>query len=68
MEWKPIESAPVANNKKMFVVIAIDAKIPDLEKKYTSDPYCVWRGKNGEFVRWPHDFQPTHWCELPEIT
>lgn len=57
MEWQPIETAP--DDKKMFVVIGV-------WDKYVTDPYCVWKGRGGEFVRWPHKKQPTHWMPLPE--
>jgi hypothetical protein len=66
MNWKPIETAPKdSSSKKMFVVIAFNAKIRS-DYHYDSDPYCVWRGFRGEFVRWPHVFEPTHWVPLPE--
>lgn len=64
-EWLPIESAP-KNRKRMFVVRAID-QLTGLVggHRYTSDPYCVW-SENGKFIRWPHDFPPTHWTDLPD--
>ena len=62
--WKYIESAP-SNTKKMFVVCAFDV-ILDSGSKYTSDPVTTW-AENGKFPRWKHDFEPTHWVELPEF-
>ena len=55
MEWQPIETAP--EGKTMFVAISI-------RKDYISDPWCVWY-ENGDFIRWPHKFNPTHWMPLP---
>ena len=62
MYWHPIETAP-KDTKKMFVVKACNIKHHGI-CNYTSDPYCVWY-ENGAFVRWPHEFQPTHWFDLP---
>jgi hypothetical protein len=64
--WLPIDTAPT-DGRQMFVVrtIAI-TPFPNSRSLYTSDPWCVWRGSDGSFVRWPHDFQPTHWVPLPE--
>lgn len=65
MFWNKIDSAPTSS-RKMFVVIAKDVvPFKGSTTKYTSDPYCVWFD-NGKFVRWPHEFQPTHWALLPE--
>lgn len=67
VEWQPIEKLParMKNTKEMFVVKAIDANITigDLERTYTSDPWCVWT-EQGKFIRWPHTFAPTHWKRL----
>lgn len=63
--WQPIETAPKAN-RDIFVVQAFD--VTDLNcgvRRYTSDPYCVWPGYTGGWVRWPHPFRPTHWVKLP---
>jgi hypothetical protein len=66
MEWMPIGSAP-PDGKEMFVVIACGVKpFPNSRSTYTSDPWCVWRDKDGSYARWPHDFNPTHWMPLPE--
>lgn len=59
--WHPIETAP-RHTKQMFVVQAFDVLVRG--HKYTTDPYCVWAEK-AEFVRWPHQFDPTHWMPLP---
>lgn len=66
MNWKPIETAP-QEDKTIFVVKGFNVCNGFTgSKPYTSDPYCVWPDGNGGFARWPHKFQPTHWCELPE--
>ena len=62
-KWQPIDTAPKDNGRKIFVVKAFDVLLSG--RKYTSDPYCVWRDKD-EFVRWPHKFDPTHWMPLPD--
>jgi hypothetical protein len=61
-EWQPIETAPKEYTKEMFVVIAIGAN----GGKYNTDPYCVWYD-DGDFIRWPHSFKPTHWMPLPPV-
>ncbi|MCL6470122.1 MAG: hypothetical protein I4O48_17655 [Ralstonia sp.] len=58
-QWQPIETAP-KECKTMFVAIGV---WPD--RKYTTDPYCVWHERNHGFVRWPHPRPPTHWMPLP---
>ena len=66
--WQPIEDLPAKfkTSREMFVVKAIKVNFENV-KSYTSDPYCVWYDKhNGNFLRWPHPFKPTHFCELPE--
>lgn len=63
--WMPIESAP-KEGREMFVVKAFDVTYPECGvRRYTSDPYCVWPGDDGGWVRWPHPFPPTHWMGLP---
>lgn len=64
MQWKSIKEAPVS--RKMIVVKAIGVKPhPAATFLYDTDPYCVWQDAEGVFERWPHDFPPTHFCELP---
>jgi len=66
--WSKIENLPdiYKETKRMFVVIGIG--IPrGTTNNYTTDPYCVWRNEDGTFERWPHDFQPTHFYELPLV-
>lgn len=69
-QWKPINELPeyLKETRRMFVVKAIDVApmeaVPDY--RYNSDPWCVWFDGNGGFVRWPHKYPPTHFCELPE--
>lgn len=65
--WLKIENLPDYYKTKptMFVVKAFDVlPMQNSIYKYTSDPYCVWL-ENGEYVRWPHPFPPTHYLELP---
>ncbi len=65
--WLPIDTAPCMScPNKMFVVIGIDIKVTETSPPYTTDPWCVWREKNGSFTRWPHPFPPTHWAPLPD--
>lgn len=61
-EWQPIETAP-SEGRELFVVRAFNVRVGDV--LYTSDPWCVWRCRDGGFARWPHEFAPTHWCLLP---
>lgn len=67
MKWLPIEDIPVGMGRKMFVVKAVGitpiSTMPDY--KYTTGPWCVFMD-DGEFVRWPHQYAPTHFCLLPE--
>lgn len=70
--WKPITELPELYNetKRMFVVCA---KVTEKSQwgasyaciGYITDPYCVWRNKDGSYARWPHPFEPTHFYELP---
>jgi hypothetical protein len=61
----PIETAPTVG-RGMFVVKAFRVRNGFTGgHEYTSDPWCVWRQEDGDFARWPHKFQPTHWCPLP---
>jgi len=65
MNWEPISTAPKEWKPfEMFVVIGINVKL-STSPPYTTDPYCVWRNLDESFARWPHSFEPTHWCPLP---
>lgn len=66
MNWQPIEAYP-KNDRKMRVVkaFAMPYGPSHAELTYNTDPYCVWY-QDGVFVRWPHSFPPTHYCEVPE--
>ena len=67
VSWRPIETAPKGRDPwSMFVVIAMNIIPYQSSVPYTSDPYCVWRQADGTFARWPHYFEPTHWCPLPD--
>lgn len=63
-EWKPIATAP-RNQKEMFIVKGLDVDMKGFS--YTTDPWAVWADE-GNFVRWPHAFSPTHWMPLPELS
>ena len=65
-EWMPIETAPNAEQRDMFVVRAFNVSNEFTGgRNYTSDAWCVWRDIYGGFSRWPHKFAPTHWTALP---
>lgn len=68
MFWLKIENLPDhwKTDRGMFVVKAFDV-FPNNQSpmKYTTDPYCVWM-EDGEFIRWPHSFPPTHYMVLAE--
>ena len=62
--WQPIETAPIGET--LFVVIGVTKGNGFTgDKPYTTDPFCVWQEKPGEFRRWPHRWMPTHWMPLP---
>ena len=63
--WLPIEQAP-KGCRTMFVVRGFNVTNENCHvRNYTTDPYCVWPGKDGGWVRWPHPFPPTHYMPLP---
>lgn len=64
--WKKITKGSLKQFKRneMFVVKAINVEW-DTGKPYTSDPYCTWINDFAIYARWPHPFDPTHYCELP---
>lgn len=70
-QWLPIETLLIdqlLDSKEMFVVRGFNiegvASFP-----YKTDAYAVWlepdRDHQYKFVRWPHNFRPTHWAPLP---
>ncbi len=59
MDWRSIDTAP-KNSGRQFLVIGVNV----MGGTYTTDLHCVWT-RNGEFVRWPHKFPPTHWMPIP---
>lgn len=62
--WLPIETAP-RNQMEMFIVRGFNTRIGmGAYAGYTTDAYAVWADE-GNFVRWPHPFRPTHWMPLP---
>lgn len=66
--WQKIEFLPELynNSKRMFVVKGVGLPLGS-SRNYNTDPYCVWKtpGDN-RYVRWPFDYPPTHFMELPE--
>ena len=69
LEWKPISTAPEKPDRsKPFVAVAIKNYKTITLFSYTSDPCIVWRAADGAIEGWEHDFNPTHWCELPPTT
>lgn len=66
--WKKIENIPyqLITGNKMIVVKAINIKPHEgFNGLYTSDPYCVWIQRDGTLARWPHEYKPTHYMEIP---
>lgn len=65
MKWIPIEQVKEhITNRAMFVVIGFDVDV-GCRIPYTTDPYCVWLEGGRVCGRWPHTYQPTHFCVLP---
>ena len=62
MKWIPINELDV-KHAQMFTVIALDVSFGNV-KNYNSDPYCVWK-EGDKYIRWPHEFEPTHFVYLP---
>ena len=56
-QWLPIEKAPKHIKPMILVRAYLDG--------YTTDPYAVF-WCDGEWNRWPHDFEPTHFMYIPE--
>lgn len=54
--WKRVEEE-LPESRKLVLLVSVR---PD----YTTDYYCGWVSR-GEWVRWPHQFPPTHWQPLP---
>ena len=62
-EWISLkEKMPEFKKIVVFKAFDVDVGVGSL---YTTDPYCGWI-QGQEFVRWPHQFPPTHYAELPE--
>lgn len=65
--WQEIEFLPedYNNSKRMFVVKGVGLPLGSL-KNYDTDPYCVWK-MSGEdhYARWPFEYPPTHFMEIP---
>lgn len=66
MEWRPIDELNI-KGMTMFLVIGVFDQFDQNDKyKYITDPYCVWK-EGDDFMRWPHDKKPTHFCYIPEF-
>ena len=62
-EWIDIKENPPEENE-MVVFKAFNVEFHNVTS-YTTYPYCGW--VEGEmFVRWPHEFPPTHYFRLPK--
>lgn len=61
--WKSISEYGIPPEHKMCVFIAKDVKYCNDQLTYNTDPWCGWY-RNGEYVRWPHKFNPTHYVEI----
>lgn len=62
-EWVSL-SKDKLEDKEIVVFKAVGVPVGSA-RNYTTDPWCGWM-MNGEFVRWPHDFPPTHFLRLPK--
>jgi hypothetical protein len=66
--WQEIEFLPelYSGSKRMFVVKGVGLPLGSANN-YSTDPYCVWKmtGDN-HYARWPFEYPPTHFMELPE--
>jgi hypothetical protein len=63
--WRDIADAP-KDGTTMFVVRGFNITNENGHaRNYTTDPYCVWPGSDGGWMRWPHSFPPTHYMPLP---
>jgi len=60
--WNRLDQIrPPVKRMVMFVAIGIGPR-----GDYSTDPYCGWV-LDGEIMRWPHEFQPTHWMNIPRL-
>ena len=70
MKWLTIDKLHEhIKGREMFVVKAFDVDLDGIRgSQYTTDPYCTWHDEqsSNKFPRWPHPFQPTHFCLLPK--
>ena len=65
--WQDIAALPANIGRKMFVAIGVTSGNGFTGgRAYTTDPFCVWREPDGGFARWPHNWGPTHFCDLPD--
>lgn len=58
-EWVSVEDR-LPENKLMVLMVGINK---GQRGDYTTDMYTGWH--DGEWVRWVHSFDPTHWMPLP---
>ena len=63
--WRPITTAPKAwrdeTGRGRYVWLV--ARYPG--SPTWTDQYYSWRDPDGQWVRWPHYFAPTHWMDAP---
>ena len=58
--WQPIETAPTDRHMVMLI-----ARYPI--STVWSDIQNGWRNSDGDWVRWRHNFPPTHWMPIPAL-
>lgn len=67
MKWRPLSELPAEYGltKRMVLVKGFGIDLGN-GKLYDTDPYAVWITTAGTMPRWPHDFEPTHFIEIPK--
>jgi hypothetical protein len=62
--WVSVKERLPEIGREMFVVRGFDVIPCEGCRPFTTDAYAVWL-EGDKFVRWPHNFPPTHWMLLP---
>jgi len=60
MEWISVEDKMPAHRQPVLMIAINEGPRGD----YTTDQYAGWT-EDGDWVRWPHKFYPSHWMPLP---
>lgn len=59
--WRTIDTLPVGAPPVLLIgQYPLQSVTP-----VWSDIYHGWKDRNGDWSRWPHSFEPTHWMPLP---